>query len=114
MKKVERYRCDHCGKLLAKEETMKKHEAECIHNPLSINCYRCEFACVDDYEQYNDYDDSIHTRHDVPQCAYLEDVIDDNIASRCSRFRRSDKPNYERTYDEAYKNYDRISKEELQ
>lgn len=41
MKKVERYKCDFCGKLTVKEETMKHHEQECIHNPNGRNCFMC-------------------------------------------------------------------------
>ena len=87
---------------------MEKHEKECTHNPNGINCFLCEFACMDDYEQYNGYDDSMSTIHDVPQCVYTEDIIEKNNASKCSKFRRSDKLSYERTYSEAEENYERV------
>lgn len=106
MKEVKRFRCDYCGKLMAKKDRMGSHEKECVHNAESVNCYRCECACITDWDYYNGSYES--TRKNAPVCAYEEDIILENKAPICKMFRRSDKTNYERTYDEANDNTERI------
>lgn len=103
MNEVKRYQCEYCGKLLAGKKRMEDHETECVHNQKSINCFRCEFAYMDDYEQCDGYNSTVQ---DVPQCIYIDDKIECNDAPNCEAFRRSDKLNIERSYDDANKNYE--------
>ena len=55
MKKVERYKCDYCNKTAARPETILRHEAVCLKNPVGKNCYMCEMAYLGDYELFHDY-----------------------------------------------------------
>ena len=105
MKQVQRFKCDFCGKITVRLDTMERHEAECVHNPNSVNCFFCELACTDDFEQYNEYDDSIITIRNVPICVYKDEVITHNDAPSCKEFIKSDKLNFERSYEDAYENY---------
>ena len=109
MREVKRYHCDYCSTLRATKTSMEKHEAQCIHNPNSVNCFRCECSCLTDWDTDSEYSNS--TLKDVPVCAYEEDIITENRASKCHMFRRSGKGNYERTYEEASANMERIMNE---
>lgn len=40
MTKVERYKCDHCPKVLTKS-SMVRHEPKCFKNPKSRSCITC-------------------------------------------------------------------------
>lgn len=99
MKIVERYKCDYCRKITARKSTIEKHEKECVANPESVNCFRCEFACVDDWDV-----DEYRTIKDTPVCVYEDDVIGVNCAATCVMFRRSKESNTRRTYEDAVKN----------
>jgi hypothetical protein len=112
LKKVERYKCDYCEKVKAKPETMERHEKQCIKNPNCFNCYMCEHAYVGEHDQYYS-DDCTASYKEVPQCVYYEETLQPcyggigNIASKCDKYKRSDKICYDRNYDEAVANYER-------
>jgi hypothetical protein len=91
MKEVRRYKCDYCGKIRATLRGIEKHEYQCIHSPKSVNCYRCAYAF--DGERYNDFG---YQMKDGPCCAYTEESIFENIASRCEHYQLSDEPYYAR------------------
>lgn len=106
MKQVQRFKCDYCNKTTAREETMKRHEAECIHNPNSRNCFMCEFSCVDDYEDYEPWWGN-YTVKDVAQCVYTDERLHRGDALKCEHFIRSNKSNFSRSYQDAVNNYER-------
>ena len=52
MKKVEAYRCDHCGKLFMRDYNCHKHETQCTKNLLVRPlCYDCKFYEPAYYEE---------------------------------------------------------------
>lgn len=62
MKKVEAYRCEHCGKLFMRDYNCRKHEPQCTKNPLVRPlCYDCKFYDPASYEDLEEvkiwYDD---------------------------------------------------------
>ena len=107
MKEVKRFKCNFCNKTVAKEKTMIKHEPQCVHNPNSVNCFRCEFAYEGDYQM-----DEYGTMDNVPICDYTEEFISENLASKCDAYKRSAKMYYERNYDKAEENLKKYHKEE--
>jgi hypothetical protein len=50
MKPITAYRCEHCPKarVMVTERAMKKHEAQCIHNPAERACPSCRNDWRDD------------------------------------------------------------------
>lgn len=101
MKEVKRFKCDYCSKTTARESTMRRREHECVHNPNAVNCFCCEYACVDELE------DEWSTRKDVPQCAYNQEELIRGWADCCSFYKHSDKLCFERSFEEAEGNFDR-------
>ncbi|HBS60906.1 MAG TPA: hypothetical protein DEA44_16790 [Firmicutes bacterium] len=91
MKQVTRYKCEYCRTFRATILGIEKHEKECVHNPDSVNCYRCAYA----YEGET-WDDYGHRHDNVPMCAYTEDILRENGASECGRYTRTDKMYYQR------------------
>lgn len=85
MKEVKRYKCDYCDTLRATIAGMERHERQCVHNPNSINCFRCAYAYEGDI--YNDFGYS--TGRTGAICAYTEDAIKENTACECKRYRIS-------------------------
>jgi hypothetical protein len=115
MKKVVRYQCGYCQKLAVRQETIEKHEAVCIKNPVGKNCYMCEIAYLDDYEIYNEYNGTYSTVKEQCMCAYQDDVIssvigggEGNLAPRCDHFKRADDGYWYRNRDQAEKNYEKL------
>lgn len=116
MKEIIRYQCDFCGKLAARPETIKKHEAVCIKNPEGKNCYMCEMAYIGDYEMYCAPSGSCYTMKDQCMCVYYDDVIssaigDGNLAPRCDCFRRSEDIYTYRNREDAERNYGNLEEE---
>ena len=116
MKKVVRYKCDYCGKIAVKPETILRHEAACIKNPDGKNCYMCEMAYMGDYE----YDDGYGggTVKDQCMCAYNEDVVsavlgdgEGNCAPKCRMFHRAEDGYWYRSYEDAEKNLEKYMEE---
>jgi len=107
MKEVKRFKCDYCNRVTAKEETMIRHEPQCVHNPNSVNCFRCEFAFQGDY-QIDEYRNTVN----APICASTEDIINENFASKCDTYKKSDKMYYERNCEEAEANLEKWDEEE--
>lgn len=103
---MQRFKCDYCNHTTARADTMERHEVECVHNPNTVNCFMCEFSCVDDYEDYNAWCGT-HTVKDVPQCVYTNERLHRGDALKCEKFRRSKDNNYSRSYRDAEKNYER-------
>jgi hypothetical protein len=66
----------------------------------------CEYSCVDDYEDYDGWNGT-HTRKDIPQCVYTEEILQRGDALKCEKFRRSKENNYSRSFKDAAENYDR-------
>ena len=95
MKQKTIYKCDYCKKTRYTVEAMERHEKECVHNPKSVNCYRCAHSYKDNY-----YDD-ISTIIGAPMCNYTEDIIDERRADKCSEFVRSDTTFEARKYEDA-------------
>ena len=96
------YQCEHCRKVRFTKTAMERHEVECVHNPLSVNCYRCAHAF-----EGNVYD---HTGYPTGQlgacCNYTEDAIVDRMAHKCSDFVRSETMWYtRRSEDEALQHF---------
>jgi hypothetical protein len=85
---------------------MERHEAECVYNPNSKNCFMCEFSCIDDYEDYDPWCGN-HTVKDVPQCVYTQEMLQRGDALTCEKFRRSKENNYSRSFKDAEANYER-------
>lgn len=106
MKPVQRYKCDYCNHITARVETMERHEIECIHNPNTVNCFMCEFSCVDDREDYTPWGGE-RTIKDVPQCAYTYEILQRGDALTCEKFKRSKQNNYYRSFEDAERNYEK-------
>lgn len=99
MIEVRRYKCDYCRKLLVDYNRMREHERACIHNPLSVNCYRCNHAYMGEYDE--EYTDGyVHTRKDVAMCSISEEMLTKNEAADCGDFMRSDEMYYTRSLGE--------------
>lgn len=99
MREVKRFKCDYCNRVTAKEETIKRHETQCIHNPNSVNCFRCEFAYEGDYHM-----DEYRTMDNAPICAYTEEFITENFALKCDTYKRSGEMYYQRNCEETAAN----------
>lgn len=91
MKQVIRFKCDYCRAIRATTAGMERHEKQCIHNPKSVNCYRCAYAF--EGERYSDFG---YPMKDGPCCAYTEESIFENIADRCEHYTLSDTLYYTR------------------
>lgn len=109
MKEVIRFKCDFCQKLAARSETIEKHETVCLKNPNGKNCYMCEMAYQDDYENYNGYHTTVVK--DQCMCIYTEEVIsavlggaDGNLALKCDMFHRAEDGYWYRSQEDAEKN----------
>lgn len=76
MKKVVRYKCSYCQKLAAKATTIYAHEQECIHDPNSKNCYKCQFAVKGGYRD-DSYTGSSTYVEDMPYCLLHECPLDE-------------------------------------
>lgn len=113
MKQVQRYKCDYCNRVTAKAETMERHEIECLHNPNTINCFMCEFACIDYYEEYTSWGGD-RTVKDAPQCAYTNEILQRGDALTCEKFRRSKENNCYRTFADAERNYEKYCERSCQ
>lgn len=118
MKKVERYKCDYCNKTAARPETILRHEAVCLKNPVGKNCYMCEMAYLGDYELFHDYNGTYSTVKDQCICVYTEDIVsavlgggDGNVAQKCFMFRRADEGYWYRKREEAEENYEKHREE---
>ena len=105
MKQVQRFKCDFCNRITARADTMERHEIECVHNPNTVNCFMCEFSCIDDYEIDEPW--GATTAHDVPQCIYTEDMLHRGDALECEKFVRSKELNFARDRKTAEENYER-------
>lgn len=79
------YQCEHCRKIRFTKDGMERHELECVHNPLSINCYRCAHAFEGELYSHSGYP----TGKLGPCCNYTEDFIGERMAHKCSEFVRS-------------------------
>ena len=86
MKEVKRYKCDFCKTERATIKGIEKHEKHCVHNPKGFNCFNCELAIEDDIE--GDYGYMVTN---VPVCTYYEERITENIAEKCSEYKRTGK-----------------------
>lgn len=86
------FQCEYCRKIRLTKEAMERHEIECIHNPLSINCYRCTHA----YEGEVYSSEGYSTRWTGACCNYIEDNIGERMAHKCDEFTRSETPWYMR------------------
>jgi len=91
------YKCDHCRKVMATVAGMERHEKQCLHNPDGHNCYSCDKSFLGDYDD----DCSYSVAHDVPICAYTQDIIRENFADRCCGYKRTDKSYHNRTEKDA-------------
>lgn len=114
MKQVIRYKCDFCQKLAAHPKTIERHEKVCLKNPDGKNCYMCEMAYLDDYENYHDYSDTYSTVKDQCMCAYTDDVVsstigsaDGNMAPKCEYFHRDKDGYWYRNREQAEKNLEK-------
>lgn len=90
MKEVKRYKCDFCRVLRATIQGIEKHERQCIHNPESVNCFRCAYAYEGDVYSRDGYP----TGKLGPVCTYTEDTIWENMAHKCERYKLSEYPYY--------------------
>lgn len=61
----------------------------------AYQCSKCVNLC--DYDDYS-------ARHDGPQCRYNEEPIEEDFASKCHMFVRSDKICFDRTWEDADEN----------
>ncbi len=76
MKEVKRYECDFCRIIRATLKGIETHEKICVHNPNTLNCYRCAYAYEGEIYSYEGYP----TGRNGPMCAYSEDLISENMA----------------------------------
>lgn len=102
MKKVVRYKCSYCQRLAAKPETIERHEQECIHNPNSKNCYKCQFAVQGGYRD-NCYGGTDFVS-DMPYCSLHEEPLEQirycrQDALRCPDYKQGDMY-FQKTYNE--------------
>lgn len=92
MKERTVYQCEYCRRMRFTKEAMERHEIECIHNPLSVNCYRCAHAFEGEI-----YDDTGYPIGRLGACCnYTEDAITERFAHKCGEFVRSETPWYTR------------------
>ena len=92
MKECRVYQCEYCRRIRFTKKVMERHEKECVHNPKSVNCYRCKRAYRG--EAHDDYD---RIFPDQPCCSYTEDEIVERLADGCEMFERSETMWYTRT-----------------
>lgn len=85
MKEVKGYKCDYCRTTKATVKSMEKHERQCVHNPNSVNCFRCVYAFAGGIYSF----DGFPTGRQGACCAYTEDNIEENIAHKCGQYKLS-------------------------
>ena len=95
MREVKRYKCDFCRKLLVDYNRMELHEKTCIHNPESINCYRCTHAYIGDIVEDNGL--YSQTYKDMAICDITEEMLAKNEAIDCEQFQRAEDMYFNRT-----------------